>query len=249
MKKVIIISLTILALILGGVVGFLFLNKTNSKEYSYIILKINPEVELAVDYKEIVREVNPLNEDADIVISDLNLVGKPLEEVTETIIDETIEIGKLNNEIELNVINQNEEQRLKLENKLKAKIEAHIQAKSYNAVLTVKGVTEDMKASAASYNISNGKMLIISKALELNQDLKLEDLINRSVKDIQMYIKNASIQRRESAEEIKNQTSEERKSELTLKKASLKQEQKVQTTKQIQQTQQVQQTSKNRKNY
>lgn len=238
MKKVLIISLAVLGLV---AVGFLFLN--NTKNYSYVILKINPEVELAVDYKEVVREVNPLNEDADLLISDLNLVGKPLEEVTETIIDETIEIGKLDNTIELKVINKNEAQRIKLENKLKEKIESHIQTKSYNAVLTVKGLTEDMKASAASYDISNGKMLIISKALELNQDLKVEDLVNRTVKEIQTYIKDASIQRREAAEEIKNQTSKERKAELTLKKASLKQEQQVQKTQKVK-TQQKQ-TSKN----
>lgn len=244
MKKLLIISLAVLVLI---TVGYLFLNNTNNKDYSYVILKINPEVELAVDYNEVVREVNPLNEDADLLISDLNLVGKPLEEVTETIIDETIEIGKLDNTIELNVINKNEEKRLKLENKLKEKIESHIQTKAYNAVLTVKGVTEDMKASAASYDISNGKMLIISKALELNQDLKIEDLVNRSVKEIQTYIKDASIQRREAAQEIKNQTSEERKAELTLKKANLKQEHQVQ---QEQKTQNVKtQQKQTQKNY
>lgn len=244
MKKLLIISLAVLVLI---TVGYLFLNNTNNKDYSYVILKINPEVELAVDYNEVVREVNPLNEDADLLISDLNLVGKPLEEVTETIIDETIEIGKLDNTIELNVINKNEEKRLKLENKLKEKIESHIQTKAYNAVFTVKGVTEDMKASAASYDISNGKMLIISKALELNQDLKIEDLVNRSVKEIQTYIKDASIQRREAAQEIKNQTSEERKAELTLKKANLKQEHQVQ---QEQKTQNVKtQQKQTQKNY
>ncbi|MDD2409669.1 MAG: hypothetical protein PHD03_03005 [Bacilli bacterium] len=234
MKKTLIISLVAIGLI---IVGFLFFNNIIKKDYSYVILKINPEVELAIDYKEVVREVNPLNEDADILISDLNLVGKSLEEVTKTIIDETIEIGKFDKTIELNVINKSEDKRLKLENKLKEKIASHIQAKSYNAILTVKGVTEDIKASATSYNISNGKMLLISKALEINSDLKVEDLVNQSVKEIQTYIKDASIKRREVAEEIKNQTSAERKSELTLKKANLKQVQKTQKVQKVQKKQ------------
>ena len=104
------------------VVGYLVFMRNNTEGYSYVLLKINPEVELGVDADNVVREVTPLNEDADILLSDMELLGKPIEDVAEEIIDNTVEIGQLQNTIELTVMNASEETRLQLENKVKTKI-------------------------------------------------------------------------------------------------------------------------------
>ncbi|MDD2625870.1 MAG: hypothetical protein PHR55_03850, partial [Bacilli bacterium] len=181
-------------------------------------LKINPEVELGVDADNVVREVTPLNEDADILLSDMELLGKPIENVAEEIIDNTVEIGQLQNTIELTVMNASEETRLQLENKVKTKIEAHIQEKNYNAELTVKGVTEEMKASADNYDISYGKMLLISKAIEMDPALSEADLATKEVKDIRGYIHDVVEERHDE----KGKSDEELEAEWKLRKNELK---------------------------
>ncbi|MDD4623896.1 MAG: hypothetical protein PHX40_00755 [Bacilli bacterium] len=200
------------------VVGYLVFMRNNTEGYSYVLLKINPEVELGVDADNVVREVTPLNEDADILLSDMELLGKPIEDVAEEIIDNTVEIGQLQNTIELTVMNASEETRLQLENKVKTKIEAHIKEKNYNAELTVKGVTEEMKASADNYDISYGKMLLISKAIEMDPALSEADLATKEVKDIQGYIHEVVEERHDE----KGKSDEELEAEWKLRKTELK---------------------------
>jgi uncharacterized membrane-anchored protein len=223
MKKVLSIITIILLLF---VVGYVIYSKTNVEDYTYVILKINPEVELGVDTKEIVREINPLNEDAELLLSDMNLLGKPLEEVTEEIIDSTVAIGKLENQIELMVMNKNEEKRLALETKLKTKIEAHVQTQNYNALLTVKGLTEEIKTDADTYEISYGKMLLISKAIELNSDLKAEELAKGSITEIQGYIKEVREEDKKETLKEKNITVDQLKEEYMQRKEELIQQNK-----------------------
>ncbi len=200
------------------VVGYLVFMRNNTEGYSYVLLKINPEVELGVDADNVVREVTPLNEDADILLSDMKLLGKPIENVAEEIIDNTVEIGQLQNTIELTVMNASEETRLQLENKVKTKIEAHIKEKNYNAELTVKGVTEEMKASADNYDISYGQMLLISKAIEMDPALSEADLATKEVKDIQGYIHEVVEERHDE----KGKSDEELEAEWKLRKNELK---------------------------
>ena len=205
MKKVLPIVAIVLLL---SVIGYILFIKPNTEDYSYVLLKINPEVELGVDSNNIVKEVNPLNEDADVLISDMELIGKPIEDAAQEIIDSTNEIGKLENNIELVVMNTSEDTRLKLETKIKERIEAHLIAKKYKAVLLVRGVTDEVKTSADTYEISYGKMLLVSKAIELNPELKEEELVEMSVKDIQEYIKDTVEARREEYKQSKEELKE-----------------------------------------
>lgn len=248
MRKVLgIVLVTLLVVTLG----YFVFKQMDKEDYSYVVVKINPEVELAIDSKEIVKEVITLNDDADVLISDLNLVGKTLEEATKTLIDETVEIGKLENMVEITVMNKNEDDRLKTEEKLREKVEEHIQTKNYNAMLTIKGVTEDIKTKAEEYEVTNGKMLLVSKALELNKDLKEEDLVKKSVKEIQEYIKEASKKRKEQVKEEKKQTKEEQTKAWEQTKEQLKEQIKLQEkneNEQEEQTQLQQQTQNQQQN-
>lgn len=228
MRKIVGIVLLVLFFL---TLGYFIYKQFKTDDYSYVVVKINPEVEIVVDSKEIVRAVTTLNEDADVLISNLNFIGKNLEEVTKTLIEETEELGKLENLIEITVINKNEEKRLVLENKLREKVEDYIKQKTYNAILTVKGVTEDMKAAAKTYEISNGKMMLTLKAIELNPELKEEDLVKKSIKEIQEEIKKASIKRREDRKKIKKFTDAQQKQEWKELNTKLKEQHKKNNSK------------------
>lgn len=205
-KTIIFLFLVLLFTILGSFIS----NRMNKNEYTYVIIKINPEIELVVDKKEKVMEIITLNDDADLLVSDLDLINKTLEEVTSILIDEAIQIGKLENLIELTIMNKNEEKRLEIQNRLREKLELYIRIKNYNAILTVKSITEEIKTNAIEYKISNGHMLLIKKALELNPKLNEEELVKNSIKEIQKEIKRMSVKRREKEKRSKEEIVQEK---------------------------------------
>ncbi len=205
-----------------AVFGYFYFKENGVTNYSYVILRINPEVEFAVDEEEMVREVTGLNEDADILITDLELIGKNVDEATKIVINEAEEMGLLDEDINLEVINDDEDRRLDLEEKLSESIEKHVRERAFNAEVVVNGVTDEMKVKAEEYEISNGKMLLVSRAVELNDELTEEELVTLSVKEIQTNIKETSVERREKEKIEKKLTDEELEAAREQKKIELK---------------------------
>lgn len=95
-----------------------------------------------------------------------------------------------------------------MEKKVAVSAKKHLQSKNINANILENGVTDDIKNKAESYEVSPGKMLLVSRALQLNAELKEEEIVNMSVKEIQAKIKEQAVMRRE---EFKEQIREEKK--------------------------------------
>lgn len=216
-------GLVIIAIV--AVIGYIGFTKWNNRALSYVTISINPEVELALNTQDEVVEVIPINEDADILISDLNLVGMTVEEASEKIIDAAMETGYLDeyseeNTVVVTTVNDDEEVRQLLEEKVMNKLNAHFESRKIYPVLVAKGLDDELKAEAESYDISNGKMLLIERAVTLNTDLSKEELVDMSVRDIQKEIQ-AYVQERHDA---LKETLEAAKVEWQERKVELKQE-------------------------
>lgn len=161
---------------------------------SYVTISINPEIELALNSYDEVVEVIPINSDADILISDLDLIGLTVEEASEQIIDSAMETGYLDeysdeNTVIVTTVNNDDEVRKELEEKVLARMNAHFEERKIYAFLVAKGLDDELKSEAESYNISYGKMLLIERAISLNESLSKNDLINMSIREIQSEIK------------------------------------------------------------
>lgn len=216
MNKKIALLISILLILVASI--FIYFNKNkinipneNLSKLAYIIIDINPSVELVVDDNDIVKEVVTLNNDADVAFYDVDLVDKSLDEATKEIIDTAIELGYILNDD--NVVNvtgytEDDERKEKLEKKVAVSAKKHLQSKNINANILENGVTDDIKNKAESYEVSPGKMLLVSRALQLNAELKEEEIVNMSVKEIQAKIKEQAVMRRE---EFKEQIREEKK--------------------------------------
>jgi hypothetical protein len=190
MKKIILF----VSLVLVLVVGFLYFNNLDNKVVSYLRISINPDLEFALNEKEEVVEIIALNEDAFILLADKDLEGKPIEEVLDLLVDDSIELGFINelneeNIIEVMMINEDEEIRESLEQKVMARIEGRLSEKKVAAVLSAVKLTDDLKEQAEEFGVSNGKMLLIEQAIFLNDTLVKEDLVDLSIQNIQREIK------------------------------------------------------------
>jgi hypothetical protein len=173
---------------------------------SFVTISINPEVELAVNAQDEVTDVIPINEDADVITSDLDLIGLDVDEASEKIVDAAVETGYIDeyendNTVVVTTASDDESVRKTLEERIMTNLNNHLESKKVYAVLVAKGLGDDLKAEAQTYNVSNGKMLLIEEAVALNPDLSKEDLAALSVQDIQKKIKSYVKERHEALKE------------------------------------------------
>lgn len=94
-KKGTIFSLIFVGFVVVGVVLTIILLGITAGDYNYVQLEINPRVEFLCDKKFKVVSVAPLNDDAEVVLADMNLVGIDIDKAVETYLDECAKTGYL----------------------------------------------------------------------------------------------------------------------------------------------------------
>lgn len=196
--------LTFMALLVIGLVGYtIYVKEFSGADKHYVILDINPSIQLELNSKNVVTDVIPLNADADVLLSDLKLLGSEAIDATSTIVNEAIELGYIDEYDEDNVVNiqstlEDENVRNQLQTRIADRINTELNNKKVYALVVAGGITDEMKEKALEYGISNGKYLLVNKALTLNPALSEEELATSSVQDIQKYIKEVVTERREA---------------------------------------------------
>lgn len=186
--------LVILLILLLGFLAYAFLYSPN---YNYVTIDINPSVELVLNSKDEVVDVIALNEDANILLVDLDLKGLTLEEATTILLDYSMEIGYIDelgdeNTILITSYCDDEEERVRLENLVVSKFESYFEKKDIYPLLVVDGLSDELKEEAELLEISNGKMLLIERALLLDTTLTKTDLVDLTIKEIQEKIADSS---------------------------------------------------------
>ena len=92
-KKANIIALIAIALLVIGTALFIIFSGLVAGEYNYVQIEVNPRVEFLCDKKYKVVSAYPLNEDARIVISDMDFVGMDVDDATTSFINECARCG------------------------------------------------------------------------------------------------------------------------------------------------------------
>lgn len=209
MKRLLVILLIVLIVFCLGYLVYDYMNKENStiqsevdKKLAYVTLDINPSIELVIDENDKVVDTVTLNEDADIAYSDVNLIGKTIEDATESIVDTAIDLGYITEISDTNAVNvtsyaEDDTRRENLNKKIVSNLNNHFEVRKFYILLIENGLDEELKTKAESYDIAYGKMLLISRAMQLDTTLVESDLVNLSVKEIQSKIKTVAVARRE----------------------------------------------------
>lgn len=216
--KVIFLGLLIL-LGIGILTGCETLVKAESFSNAYITIDINPSIEIITDEEGLVVQVNALNEDADVLLTDTDFSGKTVEETIAEILELAKEYGYLDieseNAIVVTYLTDEEEKTSRLENKLMNLIKRQARRKKLQLAVYAASkseVDEETKELASEFNVNVGKMRLILIAQELNPDLTLEEASGMSIKELTRIIIEA---RKELRELVKK---EERDAYLLLKK-------------------------------
>lgn len=191
MKKGLIYTAVLLAVLALGGGGYYY---QFLAEDSFITLDINPSIELVANRNGDVLRYNALNEDAELLLSDMDLENKSLEEVTEEIIGEATDMGYIDetdndNAVLVTVYEDEGEKQESLLASIEGAINRVSNERSIDIDVKKQKVIEDVKNKANELDISTGKMMYIEKMASEIEDLSVEDLAQMNMRDINKAVR------------------------------------------------------------
>lgn len=184
-------------------------------EDSYVTIDINPSVELIVSPDDIVIYANPLNEDGELLLLDLELVGLPVEEAVDLIIAEAIALGFIDTEdeeivVQVDVQSKKAEIREAVRNRIKEHVNEAFNKRAMIGRAVDKGYMPDFIAEAESYGVHPGFLRLAKKVVEMSDDLTLEDVIGMEQEELTDLLQEKKEEHKEVAESIKDDFLNER---------------------------------------
>lgn len=162
--------------VLGGGVSFY----QNHRVDSVIGIDVNPSIELSVNRNEKVLQANPLNEDAETILDDMDLKNVDLDIAVNALIGSMVRNGyldELDNAILVTVTNEDEKKATSLRQDVVGDVETSLQEHAVQAVVYDQQmkVTEEIQNLAEKYSISYGKAYFLQELIRDN-DLTEEDM-------------------------------------------------------------------------
>lgn len=198
-KKLILLGGILILLIIIIVCIILIINKKEDKNYiakdiiSSITLDINPSIKLELNKDKLVINIIALNNAAADVIA-FDYMGKDIDTVISRIITNLVDKSYITEDVIILVGTKGEiegnDVKLLLENKLSNK------GISYEVIIPT--ITENSSKIANEYGITESKASYLEDIVNRNTDLKIEDIKDMSIKEINNKI-----------EEIKNKKEQE----------------------------------------
>lgn len=152
----------------------------NSRVESIIGIDVNPSIELSVNRKEKVLKAEPLNEDAEVILDDMDLENVDLDIAVNALIGSMVRNGyltELDNAILVTVANDDTKKASVLRQDVVIDIEESLEAHQVQAVVYDQQASEDdaIRELAGTYGISYGKAYFLQELVAEN-DLTKEDM-------------------------------------------------------------------------
>lgn len=140
------------------------------------MLDVNPSLSMTVSSKERVLSVTPFNQDAEVILGDMDLTGTDLDVAVNALIGSMLQNGYLSdiqNAILVSVENQDAAKSAQLQQHLTDTINSVFQGGSLEGAVLSQTVTEsaDLNALAQQYGISVGKASLIQEVIAQDSTL------------------------------------------------------------------------------
>ena len=160
---------------------------------TYIGLRINPEIEMVTDESGVVVSANAVNEDGEVVLSEVELEGMTAEDATVEFTETAVDLGFMDPEngkdtVYIDVNSENAEVAEKVEKTLSDKLMKFFEKKGITGKVS-KEVLDSYIAAAEEWNVTPGHAKMIARVLEANPELTYEELLNLTVKELLELLK------------------------------------------------------------
>lgn len=161
--------------------------------YSYVNIDINPSIQLTSNLFDRIIKVEALNADGKKLTASRHLDNMKLDDGMAEILDEAVKEGYIKNgeynAVVFSVSSKNDDKSLKLEGDLKSRAESEFASDKVDSAVIVEKYSLDRLKDARELGISPGKLSLIEKLIEINPEMKVENLKDTSVREIMKYLK------------------------------------------------------------
>ena len=174
---------------------------------TYIGLRINPEIEMVTDETGVVVSANAVNNDGEVVLSEVELEGKTAEEAVVEFTETAVDLGYMDVEagkdtVYVDVNSENAEITEKVEKSLSDKLMKFFEKKGIAGKVS-KEVLDTYLAAAEEWNVTPGHAKMIARILAANPELTYDELLNLTVKDLLELLK-TNIKNKDIAADLKD---------------------------------------------
>lgn len=179
----------VLVLVFGG-----YFTYSNLLVESTINFDVNPSIQITVNRNEKILSATPLNEDAEIILDNMDLKNVDLDVAVNALIGSMLKNGYLSdiaNSILISVENNDAEKAAKLQQRLSVAINDLLSAYAIDGSIISQNYTDKNKsieALAEEYRISYSKAELIYKLVSIDPALAFADIAKLSVNDINLLI-------------------------------------------------------------
>ena len=186
-----------LVLCIGGFAGYSAY--ANLAVDSVIELDVNPSIQLEVNSKERVIAVSPLNEDAKIVVGDMDFKGSDVDVAVNALIGSMLRNGYINdmaNSILLSVNNDDPAKGAELQSRLSEEINALLQTDTFEGAVLSQNITADQEldALAQQHGITTGKAKLVQQITAQNAMHTFEELAPLSINELNLLSSSAGLE-------------------------------------------------------
>lgn len=179
-------SAALASVIIMVLIAFSLIQTQNSKfQPSYIIaIDINPSIELYMDKDFIVKEMKALNDDGESVIKSMEYIDKPLLNIVDEIMNQSVELGYLsdaNDGLITAAIISNEQTEIKLASNIKSTIEQHLSRHQIQAEITISEENMATFDKAQQLNISVNKYVIYDRMNRQGFNIQVDEIAKNPI--------------------------------------------------------------------
>ena len=186
-----------LVLCIGGFAGYSAY--ANLAVDSVIELDVNPSIQLEVNSKERVIAVSPLNEDAKIVVGNMDFKGSDVDVAVNALIGSMLRNGYINdmaNSILLSVNNDDPAKGAELQSRLSEEINTLLQTDTFEGAVLSQNITADQEldALAQQHGITAGKAKLVQQITAQNAMHTFEELAPLSINELNLLSSSAGLE-------------------------------------------------------
>lgn len=185
----------------------------------YIVIDINPSLEIAYDENGCVIDVTPLNEDAEVLLCDVELSGKDYKDAITLLVDNCVKLGYLSPQREDNAImatavtEKGEKNERMTETVKQAFTEEFSQRKMLGVVIT--GVqSPELQEEAEKFGIDAQKYSLIQQYINAGGELSEEEYSKTSIRELYSFIYNKKKEEKQSIRDSLEKEAGQLESEL-----------------------------------
>ncbi len=178
-----------LVIMLGGF--FVFRSFEGNSIYSTVTLDVNPSIEISLTEKEKVLEVKALNEDAKVVLGEMDFKGSSLEVTVNALIGSMLRNGyidELSNSILISVDSKNDADGKALREKLNKEVEKLLQTDKFTGAVLSQTVehNDELDDKSEKYDITVGKAQLINQIIASDNRYTFEQLAPLTINELNL---------------------------------------------------------------